>query len=116
VNVILFVYGTLKKGHGRNVILAGQKFLREAKTTPNYALYDLGAFPAMVKDSKNGVSVEGELWEIDPDFVSYLDMVEGSPHFYKLEKIELNSGEIVHSYLFQQPLIMGHNRIGTCWN
>jgi gamma-glutamylaminecyclotransferase len=114
MNTVLFVYGTLKKGHGRNVILDGQKFLGNATTAPNYALFDLGAFPAMVEDAENGVAVEGELWEIDPECLAYLKMVEGSPHFYDLKSIELDSGEMVHSFLFQQS-VENHNKAGTCW-
>jgi gamma-glutamylaminecyclotransferase len=111
---VIFFYGTLKRGFGRNVILEDQKFLRDAKTAPKYMLYDLGAFPAMVKDDDMGVSVEGELWEVDEECLSYLCKIEGSPSFYKLESVTLDNNEIVQSFLFQRP-VNEYNRMGACW-
>ena len=54
----LFVYGTLKKGHRLNVWLEDQKFVRKAKTLPDYALLTFGWFPGLVEGNKQ---IEGEI-------------------------------------------------------
>ena len=45
----LFVYGTLKQGQGRSVLLDGQTFLGEAQTEPHYRLFSCGPFPCLVE-------------------------------------------------------------------
>ena len=74
--VAVFVYGTLKRGHCRAAMLAGQKFAGTARTHPWYRLHDLGSYPALVP-AKDGREIEGEVWHIDPSYMARLDQVEG---------------------------------------
>ena len=77
-----FIYGTLKRGHGRSALLDGQHFLGEKKTAPRYRLFTTGSFPALVDAGRAnvmlpGMSIEGELWQIDDECLAVLDRVEG---------------------------------------
>ena len=47
----IFVYGTLMRGEGNHSLLSSEstQFLGEAITQRGFTLYDLGAFPGMVK-------------------------------------------------------------------
>ena len=73
---LIFVYGTLKRGLSNHSYLAGQRFVSEARTQPAYRLFDLGGYPGMVCVAKDGLSIEGEIWEIGEACLSGLDQLE----------------------------------------
>ena len=73
----LFVYGTLMRGGVRGHLLAGQRFLGEARTLPRYALFDLGAYPGMVRRDADGRAVSGELYEVAAGLIPALDPKKG---------------------------------------
>lgn len=98
---LAFFYGTLMRDGCRNHVLRHQKFIREAKTTKEYALLDLGAYPGLVR-VEDGRSIEGELWEVEPSLIPVLDKIEGSPHMYRLENVEIEGEENpVFTYFFK---------------
>ena len=74
--MIVFVYGTLKRGGCRHHHLGEAEFLGTASTMPDFRLFDCGEYPGMVR-SESGLSIEGELWRIDRKQISELDDVEG---------------------------------------
>jgi gamma-glutamylaminecyclotransferase len=75
----LFVYGTLKRGfplHERG--LTGARFLGPYRTVSKYPLYVAGPrfTPMMLDEPGVGMRVEGELYEIGDDRLSWLDAIE----------------------------------------
>ena len=72
----LFVYGTLKRGHSNHGYLRGQQFIGMAMTHPRYRLHDLGGYPGMVLDERDGISIHGEVWEVDAACLERLDQLE----------------------------------------
>jgi gamma-glutamylcyclotransferase (GGCT)/AIG2-like uncharacterized protein YtfP len=72
---VVFVYGTLKRGHERHFALAGQRFLGEARTLPRYRMVNLGSYPALIEGGAWGIA--GELWEVDAACLALLDEIEG---------------------------------------
>ena len=101
--VVLFVYGTLMRGGKRHRVLAGQRFLGEARTRPHYVLVDLGAYPGLVHAQSGGQTIYGELYEIESDLISRLDRIEGAPRLFRLESVQIEGypGE-VFAYFYQQ--------------
>jgi gamma-glutamylaminecyclotransferase len=99
----LFVYGTLMQGGVHHRVLAGQRFLGEARTQPCYALYDLGAYPGLVHGAAEGRALHGELYEVAADLRARLDRIEGAPSLFRLEPvlIEGRTGE-AFAYFYQQ--------------
>ena len=91
--MILFVYGTLKRGHRLNGFLSNAAYLGEAFTTGK--LYNLGSYPGMVWG--DGI-VYGEVYEVD-DFAT-LDRVEGTPTLYKRELQKFHWADNPHDYNF----------------
>jgi gamma-glutamylcyclotransferase (GGCT)/AIG2-like uncharacterized protein YtfP len=113
----LFVYGTLKRGQVRHGFLVGQRFVSIAATRPDYRLFNVGEYPAMVSRAP-GLSIEGELWEIDDACMRTLDRVEGSDAgVYVREPVELLppfDGLSAMTYLYRQP-VDGLPDCGTRW-
>jgi len=75
--MLIFVYGTLKRGHSNHGYLRGQCFIGMAMTEPAFRLHDLGGYPGMVSDQAAGISIHGEVWEIDLECLARLDDLEG---------------------------------------
>ena len=46
--ILVFVYGTLKRGMSNHRWLRGQRFVDESRTLPSYRMYDLGGYPGLV--------------------------------------------------------------------
>lgn len=75
MGLTLFVYGTLKRGYCRDHFLVGQRFLGAARTVPSYRMFDCGEYPGLT-EVDHGLSIEGELWEIDEACLAALDREE----------------------------------------
>ncbi|MGD9857503.1 MAG: gamma-glutamylcyclotransferase [Planctomycetaceae bacterium] len=77
-STLLFVYGTLMRGGCRAGALAGQRFRGEARTEPNYRLFDCGSYPGLTEAAgRGGRNIVGELWEVDAACLQRLDRMEG---------------------------------------
>jgi len=111
----VFVYGTLKRGGDNHRILAGQHFVGPARTEPAFHLYLLDGYPGMVAQAP-GLSVEGELWEVDPSCLERLDALEGTESgLYARVQIHLlppHAGVAAETYLYQRS-IEGRPDLGT---
>jgi gamma-glutamylcyclotransferase (GGCT)/AIG2-like uncharacterized protein YtfP len=119
----IFVYGTLKRGLSNHGWMAGQQFIAEARTEPVYRMYDFGGFPGMVPMAQDGVSILGEIWEVDESGRKKLDIledVEGGE--YTLELVRLADAdpgtggeeEPIYTYLYRWSVV-GRRDAGTDW-
>jgi gamma-glutamylcyclotransferase (GGCT)/AIG2-like uncharacterized protein YtfP len=89
---IVFVYGSLKRGYALHKVLSGATYLGAATTLPLYRLYDCGDYPGMVHHADNGVSIHGELYDVDAACLQRLDEVEGvAEGLYSREPVELRA-------------------------
>lgn len=103
---LFFVYGTLKRGYGNNVILSTSDFVQEDETEESYLLGDIGfpyAFPEHVLseyfDNDYFLPVRGEVWRVDdPDVVQRLDRLEGEGSHYHRRVTKTKSGAEVYIY------------------
>ena len=94
--MLLFVYGTLKRGHSNHGYLRGQQFISMAMTQPRYRLHDLGGYPGMVLDERDGISIHGEIWNVDAECLARLDELE-----------DIDGGEYIRELV---PLIPPHDQ------
>lgn len=86
----IFVYGTLKQGHGNHHVISQFKeseLLEERATLRNYSMASLGAFPAIFPDK--GGRVLGEVYSVPDEALRPLDRLEGYPDFYDREEVEV---------------------------
>src|SRR5210317_743735 len=86
----IFVYGTLKEGHGNHRLLknANAKFVGYDSVRGPFTMVNMGGFPGIymhtAKDDDPEVTVmRGELWAVEPEGLAAIDMLEGHPNFYR---------------------------------
>ncbi len=75
--MLIFVYGTLKKGLQNHDIMGNSKFISEAYI--HGILYDLGVgFPAvLLEEGKPRNRVYGEIYDVSMDLLENIDEFEG---------------------------------------
>lgn len=114
----VFVYGTLKRGLSNHRYMAGQKFLGEARTAPLYRMVDCGGYPGMFTVEEGGLSILGEVWEVDDGCRKQLDILEDvGLGLYSLEPVPLLdpfTQEEVRTYIYRWP-VAGLRDVGTEW-
>lgn len=89
----VFVYGTLKAGHGNNVLLHDSKLVGTAHTKHEFRMFTAGGFPVVCDTDVKSISahqVSGELYEITPDVLARLDRLEGYPTMYDRQETEVD--------------------------
>ncbi len=86
----VFVYGTLKKGHGNHRLLETSQFLGRCKLYDHFRLVSLGGFPGLVKvpEDQPKCEVSGEVYAVTDDVLTSLDYLEGHPRFYERQKVK----------------------------
>ncbi|MAX26407.1 MAG: gamma-glutamylcyclotransferase [Phycisphaeraceae bacterium] len=127
----LFVYGTLKSDQSNHHRMAGQTFIGKARTTPDYRLFEvegrfdsLGKYPALVKlpypdVDGPGVSVEGEIWDVDQDCLAmlnaYEDLDSGEYVIKPISIMEIADSIKVYGYLYNWSVV-GMRDSGQTWS
>jgi gamma-glutamylaminecyclotransferase len=116
----VFVYGTLKRGLSNSGWLRGQVYAGEARTEARYRLYDLGGYPGMVEEGTgDGVSIEGEVWDVDEAGLLGLDVLEGvAEGEYALVPVALQgewAERRVRGYVYLGA-VEGCKDCGVSWN
>ncbi len=113
----LFIYGTLKRGRSRAGAMNGQRFLDNAQTAPKYRMIDCGEYPGLV-EADDGVSIEGELWDVDQACLDVLDELEGtSINLFRRASVELqppreNDQAVAYFYRGSTARL---SDCGSCW-
>ena len=99
----VFVYGTLKQGHGNNRLLEGSLFCGKAITNNTFKMYD-GGFPYVVDDNTIGGNypVIGEVYEVDDATLKRLDGLEGVAydHYQRIITDVLFNEEWIDTYIY----------------
>lgn len=93
--MLVFVYGTLKKGHVNHHWLLGASFQGVAVLT-GLVLHDLGPFPMAIPGDRQ---VLGEVYEVDGSVLALLDQLEGCPRLYNRMQLTLANGQMVWVYV-----------------
>lgn len=107
----VFVYGTLRAGEANHHLLASARLLAEARTEPRFALYDLGAYPGLVRAGAQ--AVVGEVYAVDPPTLAALDRLVDHPRFYRRTRITLADGRRALAYLLTLAQVVGRPVIAS---
>jgi gamma-glutamylaminecyclotransferase len=89
---LVFVYGTLKRGHGNHRLLRDSEFIQRLSLASQFYMINMGGFPAIICDNDilnphkpktfKPTGVIGELYRVPASDMKYLDALEGHPEFY----------------------------------
>ncbi|MCT0207546.1 gamma-glutamylcyclotransferase [Synechococcus sp. CS-1332] len=109
---MVFVYGTLKRGHGNHHWLAGAPFQGDVELT-GVVLHDLGPFPMAVTGEG---TVRGEVYAVDAAGLARLDRLEGYPRLYDRRPLPLADGRRAWVYLGRAHQVRHVSAIADgCW-
>lgn len=99
----VFVYGTLKKGYGNNILLGHSPCIHKQVRTlnPSFVMGCTGGFPVVRKTSGQFFKIEGEMYSVNDETMKRLDRLEGYPSMYTREQILLDSGDTAWIYLYR---------------
>jgi len=114
----VFVYGTILSGMRNNHRVKDGKFIGKAETikelymtSMNNCCYPMVSYESL-HPSQSPTTIKGEVYEINEETLQDLDYLEGHPHFYTRQSIEVKvKNEIdeilnVFCYIILQPDIM----------
>jgi gamma-glutamylcyclotransferase (GGCT)/AIG2-like uncharacterized protein YtfP len=101
INMLVFVYGSLKLGNRLNPVLSGDTFICHTKTADKaFDLIGGGGFPFMIRaDDKLAYYIKGDLYDVSEHTLKRLDEIEGylgpdKDNFYTRETILVKHGDI----------------------
>ena len=89
--VQLFVNGTLMRGDVLHANIEDAQFVATARTAPRYRLFSIGDVHPGMTPAEDGVSVEGEIYELEYGHLERL--LAGEPAGLGLGVVELEGGE-----------------------
>ncbi len=108
--MLLFVYGTLRRGEPSHSLLAGARFVGTAQTEPRYELVDLGEYPALVEGGDT--AVVGELYDVNHEMLVQLDIYEDVPTLYERKSLRFAQQQAA-GYLMRREHAEGLPRIAS---
>lgn len=105
----VFICGSALQGQPDHKNLQSAKFVREAKTRPQYRLHAAvdGWHPAIYEVEQGGISIPGEVYELTPDQYEYLVSTE-PPNMYPGDVV-LEDGEVLTAMLYPRELVQKYN-------
>lgn len=115
---LLFVYGTLKKGHIRNAALERERYIGTARTIDKYAMFTVSTYPGLVESNQNcaGKKILGELYEVGDECIQLLDGIEGVDFgLFKREEIILEDYTVVNLPLSADAFAKLHVKIAQAY-
>lgn len=108
-DLILFAYGSLRKGEPHHELLEGVTCIGTAFTAPGYRLVDLGVYAAMIEF--RGHRVFGELYRITRETRRRLDVLKEVPVLFQRSTIELEDGRQAQAYVMRDDQVPGRRRL-----
>lgn len=101
METLLFVYGSIRKGHHNHHRLGNSEYLGTYKTVEPFKMFGLRsrAYPYVYPDT-TGCPVTGELYAVNEERLERIDCMEGHPDVYCRTPVLLQGfSEPVHMYL-----------------
>ena len=89
-SVLVFCYGSLKRGFHNHHLLNQSKYLGDHVTEAEFTMYDLGSYPAITENGHS--AIHGEVYDDAPNTFNNLDVLEGYPEFYNRIQIMTSFG------------------------
>lgn len=105
----IFICGSALRGQPDHGNLGDAKFIRAAKTLPNYRLHAAheGWHPAIYEVTECGISIPGEVYELT--MKDFEDLASNEPPHMYASDIVLENGEILTAFLYPRELVEQYN-------
>ena len=111
---MMFVYGTLKRGHHNHYILHEAQYRGRYTTIQSrYDLISFGHCPGLVYRPQNGYHIDGEMYVVDGPTLWTMDILEGKGELYERETViameigpeheEAQISQEAHTYFIRNP-------------
>ena len=114
--MLIFVYGSLRKGFHNDIYLKDAEFIGNFQTLEKFYMYSYKSYPfpyilrkKLEKCTSEPIQIQGEVYKINESILKRLDVLEGHPDFYKRQEIEVESNTeklIVESYILENDKIL----------
>lgn len=86
----VFVYGTLKQGYGNHRLLESSEYVGRGTTILPYLMEHAGC-PVVFRSNEGPLhNVDGEVYEVTDETLSYLDRLEGHPGWYVRHEVAVD--------------------------
>lgn len=85
--MLVFVYGTLRRGESNHHFMDGAEFVAEATTEPEFTMVTFGGYPAILEGGATAIA--GEVYRITLPILARLDLLEEVPELYRRVTREL---------------------------
>lgn len=117
-DIVVFVYGTLKRDHSNYAFLSECKYLGEAITVmSDYCMYDTGQYYPIVSNTKVNVEhkghVLGEAFAVPPHKLASLDVSEGNPKIMQRVTTWITLKNQMHEKSQSNPVVSAIMYVGT---
>lgn len=99
LDILVFVYGTLKQGGSNHQLMRRARLLGAHRTEPAFTMHHLGGYPGLRPGGRSAIS--GEVYAIDERTLRALDRLEDYPRLYDRVLIPTPYGE-AWVYLLRQ--------------
>ena len=109
--LLLFAYGSLRKGERDHDALGGSACLGVARSAVGYRLVDLGVYAAMIESGHQ--NVVGELYEISRETRRRLDVMKEVGVLFQRVRIPLEDGRSAEAYVMREEQVRGRRRLRT---
>jgi gamma-glutamylcyclotransferase (GGCT)/AIG2-like uncharacterized protein YtfP len=99
--ILVFVYGTLKRGCRNNHYLSEAMFLGEAETVEKYSMRRHKYWYPTVIETLEYYNIIGELWCCSESTLKSLDRLEGYPDlFYRKEVPVIQDAKVINAWVY----------------
>jgi gamma-glutamylaminecyclotransferase len=101
--MLVFVYGTLKRGYWNHDLLSSAPFVGEAVSVDDFRMGNVGSFPEiqLAEIGDQAGRVTGEIYDVDERTLQSLDRLEANGRMYEREELEFEvNGDVVIAWAY----------------
>ncbi len=100
-DIVVGVYGTLKKGHGNNHLLYRSTYVGKGVTQDAYPLL-ISGLPYLIDEKGVGHNVDVELYAVSKTTLDTLDALEGHPTWYRRKQVpvKMSDGSVKTAWIY----------------
>ena len=101
--------GSMLKGQIDHSLLKGAELVGSARTGPEFELFEVGAYGALVPEGRT--SVTGEVYLVSRSLLAALDVARQVPILFERVIVRLEGEEPAHAYAMRAEQVRGKRRL-----